>query len=173
MSNPLGNLDSFISELTEDIDQTIAQAVPTEQEQALVGTQEVGPQVSEQTLAQNTETTTVGGAGGNASADGGDGGDSFAIGGSAGDFSQSGKVNIAFDGNDGGDAASAGGAGGAGGFADAGGGAATSVVEVEGEQDSDQANVLDQELDGDQENEVDLEADNEADQEEEVEEIEV
>jgi hypothetical protein len=162
MSNPF-DVESFISDLTQDIDQTVAQAVPTDQEQAVVGTQETGPQVSDQVQAIDTDTNTIGGAGGNASADGGGGGDSFAIGGSAGDFSQEGKVNIAFDGNDGGDAASSGGAGGAGGLADASGGAATSVIEVDADQENDQINDLNQELDGDQENEVDVDADNDAD----------
>ncbi|TWF79478.1 hypothetical protein FHX44_115411 [Pseudonocardia hierapolitana] len=173
MSNPLSNLDSFISELTEDIDQTIAQAAPQNQEQALVGTQEVGPQVSEQVQATDTDTNTIGGAGGNASADGGDGGESFAIGGSTGDFRQDGEVNIAFDGNDAGDAASVGGAGGFGGVADASGGDADADVEVEAEQENNQSNNLDQDLEGEQDADADLDADNEADQEEEVEEIDV
>ena len=155
----MGNRGFNIEDLIGDLNQELAARLDNdlnnvqEQEQA-----NVGEQNADQTgvLQQNTftDTTTVGGRGG----DGGTavGGDSTAVGG-RGEIDQAGKVNINFgdaggdaESGDGGDASADGGAG----------GAATSTVDVDADADQDQD--LDQDLD--QDNDADADSDQDVDE---------
>jgi hypothetical protein len=153
MGTPGGfNIDDLVGDLNQDLAARLDNELGNSQEQEQAN---VGELNADQTglLEQNTvtDTTTVGGAGG----DGGTaiGGDSTAVGG-RGEIDQDGKVNLNFGdaggdavSGDGGDASADGGAG----------GAATSVVDVDAEADQDQA--LDQDLDQDN----DADADNDQD----------
>jgi hypothetical protein len=157
------NLNDILDNVNADIDSALDLTSLQEQEAAQVADVTQGPQVSEQVLAQDVDTTTVGGDGGTAISAGGAGGSGTGVGGDAGDITQGGKFNINFGDSDGGDGTGIGGDGGDAGDADASGGDADSDVDVEGSQDSDQNEdlELDQELDQDEDSDQD--ADVEAD----------
>jgi hypothetical protein len=165
------DVESFISNLNEDIDQTVDQATGQDQEAAQVADVSQGDQSNEQVLAQDVDTTTVGGDGGTATSVGGAGGAGTGVGGDAGDIDQDGKFNINFGDSEGGAGTGVGGDGGDAGDADASGGNASADVIVEGSQDSDQNEEIDLEQDLEQEEDSDQDAENDAEQEEEVEEI--
>jgi hypothetical protein len=151
------NLNDFLDNVNADIDSALDLANAQDQEAAQVADVTQGPQVSEQVLAQDVDTTTVGGDGGTAISAGGAGGAGTGVGGAAGDIDQDGKFNINFGDPEGGAGTGIGGAGGDAGDADASGGDASSDVDVDGSQDSDQeAEIeLDQDLDQDADSEQD------------------